>query len=288
MKKTLKKAILSIVLPVMERAARAYVAGPELEDAFRVSRRLAERDYHSIVCFWDGPNEDPRRIVAAYAAGIHSVLAEGSDTYVALKAPSLHYSRELITNLVQVAQGRQVRLHFDALDLDTVDPTFTLISDVLPSYAHFGCTLPGRWKRSVDDANWAAARGLCIRVVKGQWPDPADPRADLRDGFLKVIAQLAGRAKQVGVASHDPAVVRPALEILKNAGTTCELELLYGLPVDPVVAIARSMGVPVRFYIPYGHAWLPYSLSQARRNPRILWWTMKDMLFRQRRNSIYS
>jgi proline dehydrogenase len=103
-----------------------------------------------------------------------------------------------------------------------------------------------------------------------------------------VIAQLAGRAKHVGVASHDPAVVRPALETLKNAGTACELELLYGLPVDPVMAIARSMGVPVRFYIPYGHAWLPYSLSQARRNPRIVWWTMRDMLFRQRRSSIYS
>src|SRR2546430_13669470 len=28
--------------------------------------------------------------------------------------------------------------------------------------------------------------------------------------------------------------------------------------------------------LPYGHAWLPYGLSQARRNPRILWWTMKD------------
>ncbi len=288
MKKAIKKAILSIALPVMERAARAYVAGPELEDAFRVSRKLAERDYHSIICFWDGPNDDPRQIAAAYAAGIHSASAESSDTYVALKAPSLRYSRELIADLVEATQNRQVRLHFDALDLDTVDPTFSLISDILPSYPHLGCTLPGRWQRSVNDADWAVSQGLSIRVVKGQWPDPADPQADLRAGFLKVIAQLAGRAKLVGVASHDPAVVRPALQMLKDAATPCELELLYGLPVGSAIAIARSMSVPVRFYIPYGHAWLPYSLSQARRNPRILWWTMRDMLFRSRRNSVYS
>jgi proline dehydrogenase len=285
---TLKKAILAIAVPVMERAARAYVAGPELEDALRVARKLAERDCRSILCFWDGPEDDPQRIASAYDAAIRSAAAESSDSYVALKAPSLRYSRELIAGLIPAAQKKQIRLHFDALDVDSVDPTISLISGLLPSYSHFGCTLPGRWKRSVTDADWAVSQGLCIRVVKGQWPDPSDPNGDLRAGFLKVIAKLAGRAKLVGVASHDPAVVRPALQTLKDAGTPCELELLYGLPVGPAMAIARSMNVPVRFYIPYGHAWLPYSLSQAKRNPRILWWTMRDMLFRSRRNSVYS
>jgi proline dehydrogenase len=285
---TLKKAILAIAVPVMERAASAYVAGPELEDALRVSRKLAERDCRSIFCFWDGPNDEPGQITAAYAAAVQSASGESSDTYVALKAPSLRYSRELIAGLIPVAQNKKIRLHFDALDMDTVDPTISLISDLLPSYSHFGCTLPGRWKRSITDADWAVSQGLCVRVVKGQWPDPSDPKADLRAGFLSVIAQLAGRAKLVGVASHDPAVVRPALQILKDAGTPCELELLYGLPVGPAMAIARSLHVPVRFYIPYGHAWLPYSLSQAKRNPRILWWTMRDMLFRSRRNTVYS
>ena len=288
MNTTLKKAILAITVPVMERAARAYVAGPELEDALRVSRKLVERDCSSILCFWDGPDDDPSRIAGAYAAAILSALTESSDTYVALKAPSLRYSRELIAGLIPAAQNKNIRLHFDALDVDTVDPTIALISDLLPSYSQFGCTLPGRWKRSITDTDWAVSQGLCVRVVKGQWPDPADPKADLRAGFLKVIAQLAGRAKLVGVASHDPDVVRPAVQTLKDAGTPCEIELLYGLPVGPAMAIARSMNVPVRFYIPYGHAWLPYSLSQAKRNPRILWWTMRDMLFRSRRNTVYS
>lgn len=272
----------------MERAARAYVAGPELEDALRVSRKLAERGFHSITCFWDGPNDDPRRVADAHAAAIRAVSAQGSNTYVALKAPSLRYSRELIGDLAQPTQNNKVLLHFDSLDLDTVDPTFSLISDILPLYSHLGCTLPGRWKRSLSDIDWAVSHGLWIRVVKGQWPDPADPKTDLRAGFLKVIAQLAGRANHVGVATHDPAVARPALQMLRDAGTPCELELLYGLPVGPVLAIARSMSVPVRFYIPYGHAWLPYSLSQARRNPRILWWTVKDMLFPRKDDSVYS
>jgi proline dehydrogenase len=285
---TLKKAILSVALPVMQRAARAYVAGEEMEDAFRVSQKLAERDCRSIICFWDGPEDEPRRIAAAYAAAIQSASAKSSDIYVALKAPSLRYSPELIADLVREAQNKSIRLHFDALDLNTVDPTFSLISDIRPSYSHLGCTLPGRWRRSISDADWAISQGLNVRVVKGQWPDPADPEADLRAGFLNVIAKLAGRAKLVGVASHDPKVVGPSLQTLKDAGTPCELELLYGLPVGPAMAVARSMRVPVRFYIPYGHAWLPYSLAQARRNPRILWWTLRDMLFRSRRDSVYS
>lgn len=287
MKSALKKAILSIALPVMQRAARAYVAGPELQDALRVLGKLADQGFHAITCFWDGPGDDSVRIAAAHAEAIRALSSAESDTYVALKAPSLKYSRELMSELIQANQGKQIRLHFDALDLDSVDPTFSLISDILPTYSQLGCTLPGRWKRSLTDADWASSRGLLVRVVKGQWPDPADPKADMRAGFLNVIERLAGRASRVGVASHDPAVVRPALRMLLDAGTPCELELLYGLPVGPALAVARSMNVSARFYIPYGHAWLPYSISQAKRNPRILWWTMRDMLFKPR-GGVYS
>ena len=63
-----------------------------------------------------------------------------------------------------------------------------------------------------------------------------------------------------------------------KANTSCELELLYGLPLEPATRIAKATGVNVRMYLPYGHGWLPYSISQVYQKPRILWWVIRDFL----------
>src|SRR5439155_1733439 len=180
----LRRFVWSAWGPIAERAARAYVAGPELADALRVCRALAGRGDAATIC----------------------------------------------------------------------------------------------WCRSLSDVDQAVALGVRVRVVKGQWPDPAGSDPDVQRNFLAIVESLAGRASRVGVATHDPQLARAALAHLCATGTACELELLYGLPARTPLEIARAAGVPVRFYVPYGHAWLPYGLSQVRRHPRVLWWTMRDWL----------
>jgi proline dehydrogenase len=100
----------------------------------------------------------------------------------------------------------------------------------------------------------------------------------MRVGFLKIIDELCGRATCVAVASHDVPLVREALSRLLRAGTPCELELLHGLPTRIAIKMGRSLSVPIRFYVPYGKAWLPYLLRQARRNPRVLGWFARDLM----------
>ncbi len=56
------------------------------------------------------------------------------------------------------------------------------------------------------------------------------------------------------------------------------MELVFGLPVRESVRLAREIDIKVRFYIPYGNGFLPYCLSWARRNPRVLWWMFKDFV----------
>ena len=69
-----------------------------------------------------------------------------------------------------------------------------------------------------------------------------------------------------------------ALAALLAQGTACELELLYGLPVRGVLPIAKEAGVPVRVYLPYGHAWLPYVINRLRKEPRIALWLLRDLM----------
>jgi proline dehydrogenase len=104
--------------------------------------------------------------------------------------------------------------------------------------------------------------GLTVRVVKGQWVDREVPERDPRAGFLEVIDGLAGKAKGVAVATHDPQLARESILRLQASSTPCELELLFGLPVRRVLPVAAELGVPVRYYVPYGSAWLPYALGR--------------------------
>jgi proline dehydrogenase len=143
-----------------------------------------------------------------------------------------------------------------------------------------GCTLPGRWRRSVRDAESVIRMGVCVRVVKGQWEDDEGPEIDLHTGFLNVIDQLSGQAAYVSVATHDAGLAREAIDRLRSTNTPCGLELLLGLPARHMLKLACSVSAPVRFYVPYGHAWLPYALGQVKRNPRILYWIAKDLLTR--------
>jgi proline dehydrogenase len=262
------------------QAARSYIAGNRIEDALAVARRLAERGLSSTVGFWDGPADSAAAVLAAYQAGISALAAARLDSYLSIKLPSLGYSTEMLADLARQAAPSGVQIHFDALGPETVDRTWTTLAESLPDGNSFGCTLPGRWRRSPADAEWAVTHGLAVRVVKGQWPDPDAPQLDPRAGYLEVVRRLAGRARRVAVASHDLATARCAMEILLKAGTPVTLELLYGLPSRRQIELARELGVPVRVYIPYGSAYLPYALAQMKRDPRIAWWLLRDAIRR--------
>ena len=116
-----------------------------------------------------------------------------------------------------------------------------------------------------------------MRVDKGEWADPADPERDMREGFLEVIDRLCGRAVHVAVATHDAPLAHEAVERLRAAGTPCGLELLYGLPMRASLRQAIALGLDVRVYVPYGHAYTPYALGQLRRRPRTALWIARDL-----------
>ncbi|HEX3999975.1 MAG TPA: hypothetical protein VHX65_15595 [Pirellulales bacterium] len=274
----LTKAAKAPLHALARRAAKSYIAGSELDEALALADRLAARGLRSTMGYWDAVGSEPSNVFAAYHEALEALGALGRDTYLSIKFPSLGYSTPILESLVREAVRLQVRLHFDAMGPESVDRTWAAVDSALRQNADIGCTLPARWRRSPDDADWAARRGLAVRVVKGQWPDPTDPRLDPRRGFEAIIERLAGRARTVAVASHDLGTARAALERLSSLGTPATLELLYGLPLTRQIHLAHEFGVPARIYLPYGKAYLPYCLSQLKRNPRIAWWLVRDAM----------
>jgi len=264
-------------VPLAARAARGYVAGPGLPDALEACRRLAQQGYAGTVGYWNGDDDSPRLIADEYLGALTDLARERLNCSMSVKAPPLGFARPLFAEILDVARLGDLIVHFDSLAPETCDDTFALIAELMPRHSRLGCTLPGRWRRSLRDADLAVDLRANVRVVKGQWADP-EVDLDARTGFLAVIDRLAGRASHVGVATHDPPLAREALRRLRSANTSCELEQLLGLPAGPSLREAAAAGVPVRFYVPYGLAYLPYALSKALRNPRMLWWVARDLL----------
>jgi len=269
--------VKSPVRALARRAAKSYVVGTDLSEAMELAERLAVRGLRATLGYWDAVGSDPADVFAAYHKAIIALGAARRDSYLSIKYPSLGYSAEMLESLVRESKRLKVRLHFDSLSPESVDRTWKAI-DSLPQDADIGCTLPARWRRSIDDAEWAARRGLAVRVVKGQWPDPTDPRFDPQRGFAAIVERLAGRAKMIALATHDLRTARAAFERLAELGTPATLELLYGLPLVRQIHLAHEFGVPTRIYLPYGEAYLPYCLSQLKRNPRMAWWLVRDAI----------
>ncbi len=272
-----KAGVDRIYLNAQRRLALAYSAGPNPDDAVRVAVSLAGLGHRTIVGFMNDDKTDPRTVARNSIAALEGVTANRLDSYVSIKAPALAFNRRLVRGIVDSAHARRVRVHFDALAAADVDPTFSLIEEMQPFHEDLGCTLPGRWKRSTEDAKRAIELGLSVRVIRGEWVDSKEHERDWREGFLEIVDAVAGRVPKVGVATHNPGLARQAVRRLKAARTPCELEVVRGYPIHRVLPVAVSEGIPMRVYIPFGYVAFPYTIGQVVRRPRIVLWVLRDI-----------
>lgn len=256
---------------LIRRASTRYGAGATLDDACAAAGRVSDDGLAVVIGFWDPPRSAPEEAEEAAAGALDRCAGAGLDAHVSVKAPALAFGVAATTRLAERARGHGLRLHVDAQDPGAAEATMDLLAAVAGAGtgADLGCTLPGRWRRSREDAERALELGLAVRLVKGQWPCDVDPGTDPGHGFSQLAEQLAGRARHVAIATHDAPLARTALRTLLKAGTPCELQLLFGLPGRRSRAVAREVGVRERVYIPWGRLDLPYDPAEARRRRSI-------------------
>jgi len=274
----IKRSLGPTVNRLLSLASRNLIAGTTLPDAMRVGSYLQQRDYRLTLGYWDYEGEVAQDIVDECRMIIEQIHASDMQSSISLKAWAIKHDKDLYGQILDRSRSMAVPLHFDSHLIESADPILRMITDdTPPPRSDIGFTLPGRWKRSIADADVAAELGVTVRVVKGQSPDPDNPSTDPEQGFLDVVTRLAGRAAMVKVATHNHRLAKKSLALLKAAGTPCELELLYGLPVRPMVPLAQEMGVPVRVYVPYGRGWVLYAMYSMLKNPKVIFWLAKGL-----------
>ncbi|NNL63942.1 MAG: hypothetical protein HKO69_09045, partial [Woeseiaceae bacterium] len=227
--------------------SRSYIAGPGTEDAQRVSSILASRGYSVTQGYWDSQDDAREAILQTSLTAVTNLGALPGDNYLSIKIPSLDYDDESFGTLLEHCRRHEVALHFDSLAPEHADRIWSFLAQHKALLGDdIGCTLPGRWPRSVDDVDIVTRLGLDVRVVKGQWLDPQAPDHDARQGYLDVVGRLAGAVGNVRVATHDYELASASIARLKRGGSDCVLELLYGLPIGRLAELAVSTDTPVR------------------------------------------
>lgn len=272
----MRNFIAPMVMPIVKHATRAYTAGDTLDEALAFAERCGEAGFSCTMCYWNDGTEQPSKVADEYVKILEQGTERGLDLALAAKIPALWEQQKEIDRVVARARELDQQVIFDAHDPHKSDDIIASFESTGPD--GLGWAIPGRWHRSLEDAERAIELGVRVRVVKGQWPDPIDPDMDLREGYLRVIERLAGRASFVGVATHDASLAAKAMQILCDAGTPFEQEFVFPLPVEPALEEGRKFGVKARIYLPYGSAWLPYSLSRVAKNPSMLYWLARDTI----------
>lgn len=242
-----------------------WLRQPDAAWAARRMARLQEQGLTASFGYFHHADAAPDSVLAANLALAQAL--QGSGACLAVKAPAMGFDETRMAMLA--AEG--LPLMFDAHAPALADATLALAERF-----GAGCAIPARWRRSMGDALRLRDTPTPLRLVKGEWADPDRDPDDLPAAYLDLVRALAGRAAPVVIASHDPALVGAALDLLIAAGTPCLLEQLRGLPRTRTMALARARGVPVRIYNPTGPGWWPYAIDQALARPYLPGWFWRD------------
>jgi proline dehydrogenase len=274
----------AVLLPALRGIAAERVGGPRLADAGLVAARLAADGLGYTLGYWDAGGDAPDDVLAVYLAAISQIERGGGAGYLSIKPPALRFDAAAARRLGRAARTAGVRLHCDSHGPNVAELTFAFADDLLRELppAMVSVTVPGRWTRSGADAARLSARGVGVRLVKGQWPDPQAPQLDPSAGLLAVAEALPASGGRVALATHDLALARAAADRL--GPHVFELEMIHGLQSRPLLAFAAERAIGATLYVPFGPGFAPSALRILQRNPRLALGVLRNLLAPARRD----
>jgi proline dehydrogenase len=284
--------------PVVRFFSRRYIAGPTMEDAFRVVGELADQGAMSTLDILGElitSTEDALRNADAYSELIRRVAENRlAETHVSVKltALGLLLDRELCLNHMRRLLERTTNADgFVRIDMEDSSCT----SDTLWIYETLRGEFPGRigvvlqsaLRRTLDDVDRLTHEPANIRLCKGIYIESrtvayTDPEI-IRRNYVLALERMLQRRTYVGIATHDEQLTWEALRLIRQHSLRphqYEFQMLLGVD-EELRGILLNAGHRLRVYVPFGEHWHKYSVRRLRENPKIAGYAFKA-LFRKR------
>jgi proline dehydrogenase len=292
----LDRAIVKVLPAVPKRVVRAisapYIAGPAIEDAVAVVRRLnGEGKLATIDVLGEevATAEEAAEIARAYHRVLACIEREQLDANVSIKLTGLglELDRGLCrSNLEAVVDDARARGNFVRIDMEdssTTDATLELYRELRAGgRTNVGVVLQAYLRRTLADAN-----GLeNVRLCKGIYLEPSDlayqDADEVRESFLATLRVLLEQESYVAIATHDETLIRQGERLMRERGLApgrYEFQMLLGVRAERGDELVRS-GHRLRVYVPFGTHWYRYSLRRLQENPKIAGYVAADTVAR--------
>jgi proline dehydrogenase len=278
--------------PVVQRLSSRYIAGPSLDDAIRVVRRLNAKGKLATVDVL-GEEISGADEARALAGQYHDVLAriddERLDANISVKLTGFGLEldadlcRENLEAVVLDAAARGNFVRIDMEDSSTTDRTLELYRELRAAgHENLGVVLQAYLRRTRGDLY-----GLDnVRLCKGIYVEPVEiayrEYDAVRANFVRCLEALVEQGAYVGIATHDEYLIGEALRIVRDARLPAdryEFQMLLGVRpdrADELVAARHRL----RVYVPYGTQWYEYSVRRLQENPKIAGYVAADTVRR--------
>ena len=291
---------VSLVLPAVPKPivgyfSRRYIAGPTMEDAFRVTRELSARGAMAtldILGEFTTTPEEAALHTQAYLALLHAIARSGlRQVNVSVKltalglllepSPCLDNARRLVAAAQELGNFVRIDMEDAQCTSRTID-VYRRLRAELP--ASVGLVLQARLRRTVQDVLDLTREPANFRICKGIYLEPRDiahtDREIIRRNFTRVLELMLDRGAYVGIATHDELLVWEALDLISRRGLSTdryEFQMLLGVD-EALRDILLAAGHRLRVYVPYGEQWYAYSVRRLRENPQIAGYAFKAIL----------
>ena len=276
--------------PIVRRLSSRYIAGPSIDDALRVVRRLNAKGKAATVDVL-GEEVTGADEARAIAGQYHDVLAradaERLDTNISIKLTGLGLDldlglcREIVEAIVVDAAARGSFVRIDMEDSSTTDRTLALYRDLRGAgHENVGVVVQAYLHRTVDDLDGVDN----VRICKGIYVEPPSVAfqgyEEVRANYLRALEAALAAGTYVGIATHDEYLIGEALQLVRDVPRDrYEFQMLLGVRPDRADELVAA-GHRIRVYVPFGTQWYEYSVRRLQENPKIAGYIASDTVGR--------
>jgi proline dehydrogenase len=196
-----------------------------------------------------------------------------------------------LERIAEYARERDVALSVDMEGRYWTDFTLDALRRLhAAGHNHVGAVLQTRLHRTEADLD-SLPPGIRVRLVIGIYQEPADialtDKPAMKERMLAFAEKLLRAGHYVEFATHDEACVRRFVdEVVPRAGVggdRFEVQMLYGVPRDRILAELVARGIRARLYVPFALSWdmaIQYLRRRLDEYPAMVWLVTKNMLRR--------
>ena len=291
---TISRLLPAVPRPVVRRLAAPYIAGPTLDDAVRVVRRLnSEGKLATVDVLGEEVSsaDEAGRITAAYLRALDRIENERLDANISVKLTGLGLElgedvcRANLESLLDDARARGNFVRIDMEDSTTTDATLSLYNEFRAAgRENVGVVLQAYMRRTAADLagldNVRLCKGIYIEPLELAFQEPDE----VRGSYLAALDALLEQGSYVGIATHDEILIAESLRRIGALGLghdRYEFQMLLGVRPSRGDELVRA-GHRLRVYVPFGTHWYEYSIRRLQENPKLAGYAAGDTLRRLR------